>query len=124
MNEDQVVSQMRTTISAGYETVSAILAVSTILSRPSRSRAYHTSNNQWVLYEVARHPVLQAELREEVSIAQDSSLDVLNKFPLLDAVIQETLRLHPAILENHHEVSLFHIQDPQKYLYTSPFLGR
>jgi hypothetical protein len=28
MSEDQVVAQMRTTISAGYETVSAIVAVS------------------------------------------------------------------------------------------------
>ena len=30
MNEDEVVAQMRTTISAGYETVSAIVAVSEI----------------------------------------------------------------------------------------------
>jgi cytochrome P450 len=62
------------------------------------------NTTQWVLYELARNPVLQAELREEVSIAQDAPLDVLNKLQLLDAVVQETLRLHPAILENHHEV--------------------
>jgi cytochrome P450 len=59
---------------------------------------------QWILYELARNPVLQAELREEVYTAKDSPLDVLNKFLLLDAVLLETLRLHPAILENHHEV--------------------
>jgi cytochrome P450 len=59
---------------------------------------------QWILYELARNAVLQAELREEVSTAQDSPLDVLNQLLLLDAVLLETLRLHPAILENHHEV--------------------
>lgn len=32
MSEDQVVAQMRTTISAGYETVSAIIAVSVVLA--------------------------------------------------------------------------------------------
>lgn len=61
--------------------------------------------SQWVLYELARNPILQVELREEISNAYDSPLDILNGFVLLDAVVQETLRLHPAILENHHEVS-------------------
>lgn len=32
MTEDEVVAQMRTTISAGYETVSAIIAVSKVPS--------------------------------------------------------------------------------------------
>ncbi|KAF9458748.1 cytochrome P450 [Collybia nuda] len=86
MNEDQIVAQMRTTISAGYETVSAMIA--------------------WVLYEVASNADLQTELREEVSNARDASFDDLNnKYPLLDSVLKETLRLHPAILENHHEAA-------------------
>lgn len=111
MNEDQVVAQMRTTISAGYETVSAIVAVSKFPSSPVLSGTY-LNTTQWVLYELARNPTLQAELREEVSIAQDSSLDGLNRFLLLDAVVQETLRLHPAILENHHEVSIISLINP------------
>lgn len=45
-------------------------------------------------------------------MAQDSPLDVLNGFLLLDAVVQETLRLHPAILENHHEVLLVPLINP------------
>lgn len=86
MNEEEIVSQMRTTISAGYETVSAIIA--------------------WVLYELSQSPQLQADLREETSTSRESCFDELNnRYPLLDAVLKETLRLHPAILENHHEAA-------------------
>ncbi|KAF5377225.1 hypothetical protein D9615_006348 [Tricholomella constricta] len=86
MNEEEIVSQMRTTISAGYETVSAMVV--------------------WVLYELSQNPKLQSELREEISTVRDASFDELNnKYPLLDALLKETLRLHPAILENHHEAA-------------------
>lgn len=48
---------------------------------------------------------IQKELREEVLSAGDPTFDELNdRFPLLDAVLRETLRVHPPILENHHEV--------------------
>ena len=61
---------------------------------------------KWVLFELSQEPDLQRELREEVATARESSCDDLNsKYPLLDAILKETLRLHPAILENHHEVS-------------------
>lgn len=51
-------------------------------------------------------PYLQDEVRDEISVAGDPSFDDLNnKYPLLDALVKETLRLHPAILENHHVVS-------------------
>ncbi|KAG6919563.1 hypothetical protein DXG01_004226 [Tephrocybe rancida] len=84
MDEEEIVSQMRTTISAGYETVSAVIA--------------------WVLYELAINQELQSDLREELHNATDASFDELNsKYPLLDAVVKETLRLHAPILENHHE---------------------
>ncbi|KAL1704429.1 cytochrome P450 [Schizophyllum commune] len=86
LREEQVIDQMRTTISAGYETVSAIVA--------------------WMLYEIAVHPDLQKKLREEVEHAGEPSLDELNvKYRLLDATLKETLRMHPAILENHHEAA-------------------
>lgn len=58
-----------------------------------------------MLYEIASHPDFQDELREEICAVPDHSFDNLNNgLPLLDAAFKETLRLHPAILENHHEV--------------------
>jgi cytochrome P450 len=52
------------------------------------------------------NPRLQEQLRAEISSPGDPSLDELNKYPVLNSVILETLRLHPAILENHHQVRL------------------
>jgi len=86
ISEEYIVAQMRTVISAGYETISALVA--------------------WILYELAMNPGLQHDLREEISSCGNPSFDELNqKFPLLDAVLKETLRVHPAILENHHVAS-------------------
>ncbi|KAJ7293784.1 cytochrome P450 [Mycena rebaudengoi] len=86
MHEEEVVAQMRTILSAGYETVSAVVA--------------------WVLYELAVHPKIQGELREEISAPGDPSLEELDhKFPFLNSVVLEVLRLHPALLENHHQAA-------------------
>jgi cytochrome P450 len=63
------------------------------------------------LYELAINPSLQQQLREEVSTAGDPSFDDLNQgFPILDAFVNETLRIHPPIIENHHVVSQLLIQ--------------
>lgn len=63
-----------------------------------------------MLYEIAINPEFQSELREEICAVPDHSLDHSNfQLPLLDAALKETLRLHPAILENHHEVKLLTI---------------
>ncbi|KAJ7139675.1 cytochrome P450 [Mycena epipterygia] len=86
MHEEEIVAQMRTVLSAGYETVSAIVA--------------------WVLYELAMNTQLQEQLRAELSSPGDPSLDDLNNhYPILNSVILETLRVHPAILENHHQAA-------------------
>ncbi|KAF7340055.1 Cytochrome P450 [Mycena venus] len=85
LREDEIVAQMRTVLSAGYETVSAVIA--------------------WVLYELSMNPRIQGQLRNEISSPGDPSLDELNKYPILNSVILETLRLHPAILENHHQAA-------------------
>ncbi|EGO02781.1 hypothetical protein SERLA73DRAFT_102755 [Serpula lacrymans var. lacrymans S7.3] len=84
MDEEQISAQMRTIISAGYEPVSASVA--------------------WMLHELAIDPRLQQALRDEVSTAGDPSFDDLRvKYPLLDAFVRETIRMHPPVLENHHE---------------------
>ena len=101
MDEEQIVAQMRTIISAGYETVSAIISVRCLFIDISIPHVCI----QWLLYELAQRPLLQATLRTEIMKADDLSFDQLNrKYPLLDASIKETLRLHPPVLENHHEV--------------------
>lgn len=62
-------------------------------------------DSQWMLYELSVNAEFQEELRLEIATIPEPSFDQLNtKFPLLDAALKETLRLHPAILENHHEV--------------------
>uniref|UniRef100_A0A4W4DVD0 Cholesterol side-chain cleavage enzyme, mitochondrial n=1 Tax=Electrophorus electricus TaxID=8005 RepID=A0A4W4DVD0_ELEEL len=53
----------------------------------------------WTLYELARHPDLQEELRAEVTAARTASqgdrLQMLKMVPLLKGALKETLRLHP-----------------------------
>jgi len=86
LDDEQVAAQMRTIISAGYEPVSATIA--------------------WLFYELAMDPKRQEAIRNEVSIAGDPSYDALNNdFPLLHAFFMETLRMHPPVLENHHQAS-------------------
>jgi len=61
-----------------------------------------------MLYEIACNSDFQGQLREEICAIPNPSFDQLdNDLPLLDAALKETLRLHPALLENHHEVCPF-----------------
>ncbi|KAM4618358.1 cholesterol side-chain cleavage enzyme, mitochondrial [Polymixia lowei] len=72
----------------------------------------------WTLYELARHPSLQEELRAEVAAAraetQGDMLEMLRRIPLVKGALKETLRLHPVavslqryitediIIQNYH----------------------
>ncbi|XP_049579751.1 cholesterol side-chain cleavage enzyme, mitochondrial [Syngnathus scovelli] len=53
----------------------------------------------WTLYELARHPNLQEELRAEVLSARAQSqgdmVEMLKNIPLVKGALKETLRLHP-----------------------------
>ncbi|CAB1446767.1 unnamed protein product [Pleuronectes platessa] len=72
----------------------------------------------WTLYELARHPNLQEELRAEVAAARAESqgdlTGMLKRIPLVKGALKETLRIHPVavslqryiaedvILQNYH----------------------
>ena len=50
----------------------------------------------WTLYELARHPNLQEELRAEVAAARAESqgdmMEMLKRIPLVKGALKETLR--------------------------------
>uniref|UniRef100_A0A8C2L267 Cholesterol side-chain cleavage enzyme, mitochondrial n=2 Tax=Cyprinus carpio TaxID=7962 RepID=A0A8C2L267_CYPCA len=72
----------------------------------------------WTLYELARYPDLQEEIRAEISAARIASkgdvVQMLKMVPLLKGALKETLRLHPVavslqryitediVLQNYH----------------------
>ena len=53
----------------------------------------------WALYALSQNKDAQTKLREEIStISTDNpTMDDLNGLPFMDAVVRETLRLHPAV---------------------------
>ncbi|XP_042652950.1 25-hydroxyvitamin D-1 alpha hydroxylase, mitochondrial-like isoform X2 [Tyto alba] len=63
-----------------------------------------SSTLSWSLYELARHPGVQAELHRELAAALGTgcgpSAAALDRVPLLRAVVKETLRLYPVIPAN------------------------
>ncbi|KAI6040779.1 cytochrome P450 [Pisolithus marmoratus] len=81
ISRDEVLAQMRALLMASYETTSITMT--------------------WALLELARHPDIQTKLRQELlSVGGEPSYDQLfNSLPYLDAIVQETLRLHPSVAE-------------------------
>jgi cytochrome P450 len=55
----------------------------------------------WALHELSLAPEIQTKLREELlTVETDTpSMDELSALPYLDAVVKETLRLHPSFGE-------------------------
>ncbi|KAJ7731634.1 cytochrome P450 [Mycena metata] len=81
MTPEEVAAQ-NVLLLAGYETTAASLT--------------------WALMELAWHPEIQEKLRKELSQAgdRDATWDQLTyELPYLDAVVLETLRMHPAVTE-------------------------
>lgn len=78
---EEVLAQLSTLIFASYETTAITMT--------------------WALVELARHPNIQTKLREELSsFGREPLYDELTTgLPYLDAIVQETLRLHPAVPE-------------------------
>ncbi|KAK0219363.1 cytochrome P450 [Armillaria nabsnona] len=73
MDEDEVLSQLATFTLGGEDTTAAAIA--------------------WTLYELSRRPDYQARVRKEI---RRGSADY-DTTPLLNAAINETLRLHPIV---------------------------
>lgn len=77
LSKQELRDQLLTLIVAGHDTTATALA--------------------WLLYELAHHPENQSKLREELKTANISEPTSLRGLPFLNAVIKETLRLHPPI---------------------------
>ncbi|MFI6363082.1 cytochrome P450 [Nocardia sp. NPDC050630] len=78
ITDDDLCEQLRTLLVAGHETTATSLV--------------------WALFHLHREPEVLARLRAELHAAgPDASPLELAGLPFLDAVCQETLRLHPAV---------------------------
>ncbi|KAJ1308817.1 hypothetical protein OPQ81_004505 [Rhizoctonia solani] len=79
ISEEEMLGQLNTLIFAGHDTTSGALAC--------------------IFQMLAEHPEIQRKLREELQKCplEDPDYATLKSFPLLDAVIKETLRLHPPV---------------------------
>lgn len=75
MTDAQIRDQLLTILIAGHETTAIALA--------------------WALYWLVRHPAVLARLRAELPAGAE--LDTLVKAPYLQAVCDETMRLHPIV---------------------------
>ncbi|SJL14375.1 uncharacterized protein ARMOST_17831 [Armillaria ostoyae] len=83
LDEDEVLSQLANFTLAGEDTTAAAMA--------------------WTLYELSRRPDYQARVREEIR-SQPADYD---STPLLNAAINESLRLHPIV----HSMSRYTVDD-------------
>jgi len=82
LSEEEVLAELNTLILAGFETTSTSMA--------------------WSLHELSVNPEVQTKLRQELRRFPDPNHDQLaNDMPYLEAVVKETLRVHPVIPENH-----------------------
>jgi len=84
LTEEEVLAQMKTLMLAGYETTSVSLT--------------------WALVELSLHPEIQDRLRKELLDFEnggDASYDqLMNELPYLDAILRESLRVHPPVEMN------------------------
>lgn len=94
LTEEEMFAQMRTILLAGHETSATTLC--------------------WVLLELARHPEVQARLREEIRETEravrarggsDFTANDLDNMQYLHAVIKESMRFHPALYQNYRQAA-------------------
>ncbi|KAF8161361.1 cytochrome P450 [Crassisporium funariophilum] len=92
MSEEEMISQLRTLLLAGYETTATSLT--------------------WALLEIARHTDVQLKLRHEIREKEreinargdtEFTASDFDAMPYLTAVIKESLRYHPAAYSTYRE---------------------
>ncbi|KIK10588.1 hypothetical protein PISMIDRAFT_690940, partial [Pisolithus microcarpus 441] len=81
LTHDEVLAQMKVLLAAAYETTSITIT--------------------WALLELARNPDIQSKLRQELlAFSEEPTYDQQqHSLPYLDAVLHETLRVHPAVTD-------------------------
>jgi cytochrome P450 len=79
MTDDDVLAQVPTFLVAGHETTSTATT--------------------WALFALTQCPEAQVKLRNELLAVEtdNPTMDELNALPYLDAVVRETLRIHPPV---------------------------
>ncbi|KIK52835.1 hypothetical protein GYMLUDRAFT_233155 [Collybiopsis luxurians FD-317 M1] len=79
MSDEDVLAQVPTFLTAGFETTSTATT--------------------WALFGLVQRPDVQQKLREELYALQTDTptMDQLNSLPYLDAVVRETLRFHAPV---------------------------
>ncbi|KAJ6519125.1 cytochrome P450 [Mycena sanguinolenta] len=108
LSEEEFLGQMNVIIFAGTDTTSTAV-----------SRA---------LQELAIHPEIQAQLREEVTKAAvhgDLDYDTLCSLPLLEAVCRETLRMYPPAITSSRQaqVPFYHALEDAVLPLERPMMG-
>ncbi|QRW14203.1 cytochrome P450 family protein [Ceratobasidium sp. AG-Ba] len=80
MSDDEVLAQIATFLVAGHETTA--------------------TSTTWALYALAKNKKSQTKLRQELldaGLGDEPGMAELDKLPYLDAVVRETMRIHPAV---------------------------
>jgi cytochrome P450 len=78
LSDQEILDELMALVFAGHETTAVALA--------------------WALYDIHLQPAVLERLRDELApLGDDPDLGELSKLPFLDAVCNETLRLHPPI---------------------------
>jgi cytochrome P450 len=102
LSVDQVMHQIPTFIIAGMSFLVLKKKISfqfQILTRVSQGHETTSTSTTWALYALSLNPQCQMKLRAELRcFPHDSpSMDELNSFLYLDAVVRETMRLYPPL---------------------------
>lgn len=80
VSDEHIRVELNSVLGAGHETTGVALA--------------------WALYELGRHPAVMQKLRAELEEASELPVAAaVQSLPYLDAVVRETIRLHPILSE-------------------------